>query len=50
MENLDDATDLLPEIAELSSPYASSPDRVGAFFAHALLCLVAEKVELMEGK
>ena len=36
VQNLDDATDLLPEIAELSSPYGSSPQRVGAFFAHAL--------------
>ncbi|GMY09524.1 scarecrow-like protein 23 [Fagus crenata] len=36
MDNLDDATDLLPEIAELSSPYGSSPQRVGAYFAHAL--------------
>ncbi|XP_062153399.1 scarecrow-like protein 23 [Alnus glutinosa] len=35
-ENLDDATDLLPEIVELSSPYGSSPQRVGAYFAHAL--------------
>ena len=36
VQNLDDATDLLPEIAELSSPYGSSPQRVGAFFAHTL--------------
>ena len=36
MEILDNATDLLPEIAELSSPYGSSPQRVGVFFAHAL--------------
>ncbi|KAK7857017.1 scarecrow-like protein 23 [Quercus suber] len=36
MENLNDATDLLPKIAELSSPYGSSPQRVGAFFAHTL--------------
>ncbi|XP_028758836.1 scarecrow-like protein 23 [Neltuma alba] len=36
MENLDDASDLLPEIAELSSPYGTSPERVGAYFAHAL--------------
>ena len=35
MEILDDATDLLLEIAELSSPYDSSPQRVGAFFSHA---------------
>ncbi|KAK3227316.1 hypothetical protein Dsin_007178 [Dipteronia sinensis] len=36
MENLNDATDLLPEISELSSPFGSSPERVGAYFAHAL--------------
>ncbi|KAJ6408495.1 hypothetical protein OIU84_011752 [Salix udensis] len=36
MDNLNDATDLLPEIAELSSPFGSSPERVGAYFAHAL--------------
>ncbi|KAL5581617.1 hypothetical protein UlMin_014059 [Ulmus minor] len=36
MDNLDDASDLLPEIAELSSPFGSSPERVGAYFAHAL--------------
>lgn len=36
MDNLDDATDLLPEISELSSPFVSSPERVGAYFAHAL--------------
>ncbi|KAF5748868.1 SCL domain class transcription factor [Tripterygium wilfordii] len=36
MDNLDDATDLLPEISELSSPFGSSPDRVGAYFSHAL--------------
>ncbi|CAI0440016.1 unnamed protein product [Linum tenue] len=36
MDNLDDATDLLPEISELSSPFGSSPQRVGAYFAHAL--------------
>ena len=36
MEILNNATDLLPEIAELSSPYGSSPQRVGAFFAHTL--------------
>ena len=36
MEILDYATDLLPEITELSSPYGSSPQRVGAFFAHTL--------------
>ncbi|KAG5252543.1 scarecrow protein [Salix suchowensis] len=36
MDNLNYATDLLPEIAELSSPFGSSPERVGAYFAHAL--------------
>ncbi|GLU03946.1 hypothetical protein SLE2022_211150 [Rubroshorea leprosula] len=36
MDNLQDATDLLPEILELSSPFGSSPERVGAYFAHAL--------------
>lgn len=36
MDNLEDATDLLPEISELSSPFGSSPERVGAYFAHAL--------------
>ncbi|KAL5739573.1 hypothetical protein ACOSQ2_028753 [Xanthoceras sorbifolium] len=36
MDNLDEATDLLPEISELSSPFGSSPERVGAYFAHAL--------------
>ncbi|KAA8524208.1 hypothetical protein F0562_010632 [Nyssa sinensis] len=36
MDNLDDANDLLPEIAELSSPFGSSPERVAAYFAEAL--------------
>ncbi|XP_051126096.1 scarecrow-like protein 23 [Andrographis paniculata] len=36
MDNLDDAGQLLPEIAELSSPYGSSAQRVGAYFADAL--------------
>ncbi|XP_041005514.1 scarecrow-like protein 23 [Juglans microcarpa x Juglans regia] len=36
LEHLDEAADLLPEIAELSSPYGSSPQRVGAYFSHAL--------------
>ncbi|XP_062009150.1 scarecrow-like protein 23 [Rosa rugosa] len=36
MDNLHDASDLLPEISELSSPFGSSPERVGAYFAHAL--------------
>lgn len=36
MDNLEEATDLLPEIAELASPYGSSPQRVGAYFGHAL--------------
>ncbi|KAJ8747801.1 hypothetical protein K2173_006960 [Erythroxylum novogranatense] len=36
MDNLDDANCLLPQISELSSPFGSSPERVGAYFAHAL--------------
>ncbi|XP_016433469.1 scarecrow-like protein 23 [Nicotiana tabacum] len=36
MENLDDAGNLLPEIAELSSPFGSSAERVAAYFAEAL--------------
>lgn len=36
MDNLDDATDLLPEISVLSSPFGSSPERVAAYFAEAL--------------
>ncbi|KAK6936557.1 Transcription factor GRAS [Dillenia turbinata] len=36
MDNLDDASDLLPEIAELASPFGSSPERVAAYFAEAL--------------
>ncbi|CAM8893891.1 unnamed protein product [Rhodiola kirilowii] len=36
MDNLNDASDLLPEISELSSPFGSSPERVAAYFAHAL--------------
>uniref|UniRef100_A0A5B7AZK7 Uncharacterized protein n=1 Tax=Davidia involucrata TaxID=16924 RepID=A0A5B7AZK7_DAVIN len=36
MDNLDDASDLLPEIAELSSPFGTSPERVAAYFAEAL--------------
>ncbi|KAJ8543414.1 hypothetical protein K7X08_005937 [Anisodus acutangulus] len=36
MENLDEAGNLLPEIAELSSPYGSSAERVAAYFAEAL--------------
>ncbi|CAN4084607.1 unnamed protein product [Withania somnifera] len=36
MENLDDAGNLLPEIAELSSPFGSSAERVTAYFAEAL--------------
>ncbi|WJZ84658.1 hypothetical protein VitviT2T_004252 [Vitis vinifera] len=36
MDNLDDASDLLPEISELSSPFGSSPERVAAYFADAL--------------
>lgn len=36
MENLDEAGNLLPEIAELSSPFGSSAERVAAYFAEAL--------------
>ncbi|XP_073155710.1 scarecrow-like protein 23 [Henckelia pumila] len=36
MDNLDDAGQLLPEIAELSSPFGSSAQRVGAYFGDAL--------------
>lgn len=36
MDNLDEASDLLPEISELSSPFGSSPERVAAYFAEAL--------------
>lgn len=36
MDHLDNASELLPEIAELSTPFGSSPERVGAYFAHAL--------------
>ncbi|WOG91852.1 hypothetical protein DCAR_0311107 [Daucus carota subsp. sativus] len=36
VDNLEDASDLLPEISELSSPYGSSPERVAAYFAEAL--------------
>ncbi|KAK4429194.1 Scarecrow-like protein 23 [Sesamum alatum] len=36
IDNLDDAGRLLPEIAELSSPFGSSAHRVGAYFADAL--------------
>ncbi|KAL0301730.1 UNVERIFIED_CONTAM: Scarecrow-like protein 23 [Sesamum radiatum] len=36
IDNLDDAGRLLPEIAELSSPFGSSAQRVGAYFADAL--------------
>lgn len=36
VDNLDDASDLLPEISELSSPFGSSPERVAAYFAEAL--------------
>ncbi|AES89488.1 GRAS family transcription factor [Medicago truncatula] len=36
MDNLDFANDLLPEITELSSPFGTSPERVGAYFAQAL--------------
>ncbi|KAI3465581.1 hypothetical protein Pfo_022244 [Paulownia fortunei] len=36
MDNLDDAGQLLPEIAELSSPFGSSAQRVAAYFADAI--------------
>ncbi|XP_052179006.1 scarecrow-like protein 23 [Diospyros lotus] len=36
VDNLDEASDLLPEIWELSSPFGSSPERVAAYFAEAL--------------
>ncbi|XP_057954809.1 scarecrow-like protein 23 [Malania oleifera] len=36
MDHLDDASDLLPEITELSSPFGTSPERVATYFAHAL--------------
>ncbi|XP_047948144.1 scarecrow-like protein 23 [Salvia hispanica] len=36
VDNLDDAGQLLPEIAELSSPFGSSAQRVGAYFSDAL--------------
>ncbi|XP_042515895.1 scarecrow-like protein 23 [Macadamia integrifolia] len=36
MDNLDEATELMPEISELSSPFGSSPERVAAYFAQAL--------------
>ncbi|XP_061362432.1 scarecrow-like protein 23 [Gastrolobium bilobum] len=36
MDNLNFANDLLPEIAELSTPFGTSPERVGAYFAQAL--------------
>ncbi|KAA8526156.1 hypothetical protein F0562_007744 [Nyssa sinensis] len=36
MDNLEDATKLLPEISELSSPFGTSPERVAAYFAEAL--------------
>ncbi|KAL3849045.1 hypothetical protein ACJIZ3_010927 [Penstemon smallii] len=36
MDNLDEATQLLPEISELSSPFGSSAQRVGAYFSDAL--------------
>nr|DAD43907.1 TPA_asm: hypothetical protein HUJ06_002137 [Nelumbo nucifera] len=36
MDNLDEASGLLPEISELASPFGSSPERVAAYFAEAL--------------
>ncbi|XP_076911806.1 scarecrow-like protein 23 [Bidens hawaiensis] len=36
VDNLDHASNLLPEISELASPFGSSPERVTAYFAEAL--------------
>ncbi|GAA0170407.1 hypothetical protein LIER_24675 [Lithospermum erythrorhizon] len=36
MDNLEDATNLLPEIGQLSSPFGSPAERVAAYFAEAL--------------
>ncbi|VFQ70430.1 unnamed protein product [Cuscuta campestris] len=35
-DNLEEASELLPEISELSSPFGSSAERVAAYFAEAL--------------
>ncbi|XP_068654156.1 scarecrow-like protein 23 isoform X2 [Aristolochia californica] len=36
MDKLEEASNLLPEISELSSPFGTSPERVAAYFAEAL--------------
>ncbi|KAI3921421.1 hypothetical protein MKW98_013355 [Papaver atlanticum] len=36
MDNLDEASDLLPEISQLSSPFGTSPERVASYFGQAL--------------
>ncbi|GAB2259780.1 hypothetical protein Droror1_Dr00010635 [Drosera rotundifolia] len=40
VDNLSDATDLLLEATELSSPFGSPPERVAAYFAEALRALI----------
>uniref|UniRef100_A0A0E0LMC0 Uncharacterized protein n=1 Tax=Oryza punctata TaxID=4537 RepID=A0A0E0LMC0_ORYPU len=40
MDQLPEARDLLPEIAELASPFGSSPERVAAYFGDALCARV----------
>nr|CAB3502518.1 unnamed protein product [Digitaria exilis] len=40
MDQLTEARELLPEIAELSSPFGSSPERVAAYFGDALCARV----------
>lgn len=35
-DNFNEATDLLPQISELSSPFGASPERVAAYFTEAL--------------
>uniref|UniRef100_A0A0D9X0G5 Uncharacterized protein n=1 Tax=Leersia perrieri TaxID=77586 RepID=A0A0D9X0G5_9ORYZ len=40
MDQLPQARDLLPEIAELASPFGSSPERVAAYFGDALCARV----------
>jgi hypothetical protein len=39
-DQLPEARDLLPEIAELASPFGSSPERVAAYFGDALCARV----------
>ncbi|BAF21937.2 Os07g0567700 [Oryza sativa Japonica Group] len=38
MDQLPEARDLLPEIAELASPFGSSPERVAAYTGRPPLC------------